>query len=477
MYESTVKKNTYFMALNQAGQQILAFILIKAAAGRLGDAGFGIYMFASAMSYFVLLSNDLGLATYITREVAKSKERAAALFVNGFALKLILLLISVPFLGVFLLISRSNPQKMWSVLAFGVFGLFTSMNQLCGAIYRAHERMEYEMAVTLFEKVIITVVGLWFVLNGYGVAFMCGAFSLASLVSFILNFSLIRSHFIHERASVSLALMKPLLTASLTFGLFWIITNVHERIDVLMLERLTNDAIVGWYTLAYKLILIAGLIPMILMTATFPRISRAVHHDPEEVKRIFRLGNKYLILIVLPMLVGTQFLARDICLFFGKDFARSGPVLRLLIFASGVDFFSIFLSGFLMAWNRQKRLLWLQCGALFLNVTANFILIPYFQHMGAALATLASRGLIFALCTFWVGSRMREFDLSALPFGLVSTGVMAIFLWVWQGPLLARIGLAVFIYIGLLLLMGGIRPAEIFMVRRNRNDEGNTYDE
>ena len=474
MYEGTVKKNTYFLAVNQAGQQILAFILIKAAAGRLGDSGFGIYMFASAMSYFVLLSNDLGMATYITREVAKSKERAAALFTNGFALKLSLLLISVPFLGVFLLISRSNPQKMWSVLAFGVFGLFTSMNQLCGAIYRACERMEYEMAVTLFEKVIITAVGLWFVLNGYGVAYMCAAFSFASLVSFILNFTLVRSRFIHGRASVSWGLMKPLLAASLTFGVFWIITNVHERIDVLMLDLMTNDAIVGWYTLAYKLILIAGLIPMILMTATFPRISRAVHHDPEEVKRIYKIGTKYLILIVLPMLAGTQFLARDICLFFGKDFARSAAVLRLLIFASGVDFFSIFLSGFLMAWNQQKRLLWLQFAALCLNVTANFILIPYFLQMGAAMATMASRGLIFALCTIWVVSRLREFDLSALPFGLVSTGVMAIFLYVWQGPLLARIVLAALIYIGLLLLMGGIRPAEIFMIRRKRHDEGKT---
>jgi O-antigen/teichoic acid export membrane protein len=239
---------------------------------------------------------------------------------------------------------------------------------------------------------------------------------------------------------------------------------------VLMLERLTDDAIVGWYTLAYKLILVAGLIPVILMTATFPRISRAVHDDHDEVNRIFRLGTKFLFLIVMPMIVGTMFLADKICLFFGDDFGPSGNVLRLLIFASGIDFFSIFFSGFLMAWDQQKRLLWLQCAALCLNVATNFILIPHFQHQGAALATLASRGLIFALCTIWISRRLGSPDYRALPLGIVSTGVMAIFLWIWQGPLLLRIVLAMLIYGAPLFLMGGIRPSEI-LIRQGDDSE------
>jgi len=459
------------MAIMQGGQQILAFILVKVAADRLGDTGFGIYMFAAVMSYFVLLLNDLGLVTYITREVSKARDKTTTLFTNGFALKITLLVLSLPFLGVYLYISRSDPEKMRAVLAFGVFGLFSSLNQLCAAVYRGHERMDYEMAVTLFEKVLITTAGMWFVVRGRGVVALCMAFGGASIVSFIINLSLVRLKFLHERAQIRWSVMKRLFGSALAFGLFWIITNVHERVDVLMLERLTNDAIVGWYTLAYKLILVAGLIPVILMTATFPRISKAVHNDPDEVKRIYRLGLKYLLLIVLPMITGTLFLADHVCLFFGEDFGPSGNVLRLLIFASGVDFFSIFFSGFMMARDQQKRLLWLQCAALCLNVVANFILIPRFQHMGAAMATLISRGLIFALCTFWIARSLGRPDYRALPLGVVSTGVMAIFLWKWQGPLFFRIGLAILIYGGLLLLMGGIRPSEILIESKDDDEQ------
>ena len=463
MYSGTVKRNTYFLAVNLAGQQILAFILIKVVADRLGDTGFGIYMFAAVMSYFVLLLNDLGLVTYITREVAKQRDRAGILFANGFALKLILLIFSLPFLGFYIYLLRSEPDKMWAVAAFGIFGLFSSLNQLCGAIYRGYERMEYEMAVTLFEKILITVFGMWFVLRGGGVASLCSAFAGASVVSFIINLSFVRFKFLHEWTRIQQGMMKRLLGAAITFGLFWIITNVHERIDVLMLERLTDDATVGWYTLAYKLILVAGFVPMILMNAAFPRISKVVHTDQEEVRRIYRLGMKYLMLIVLPMIVGVLLLADEICLFFGDDFGPSGVVLRLLIFASGVDFFSIFIAAFIMAWNQQKRLLWLQFAALCLNIIANFILIFYFQHRGAAMATLASRGLIFALCVFWMIRRLGLPDFRAVPFGIVSTGVMAIFLWGWQGPLLLRIGVAAMIYGTLLLLLGGIRPSELLM--------------
>ncbi|MBN2104180.1 flippase [bacterium] len=458
-----MKKNTYFLALTQAGQWILAFILIKVVAERLGDAGFGIYMFASVMSYFVLLLNDLGLVIYITREVAKTRDQAASLFSNGFVLKLMLLILSLPFLGVYLYISRSEPDKMWAVLAFGVFGLVSSFNNLCSAIYRGFERMEYEMVVRLFEKMLVAVFGIWFVLRGGSVVGLCLAFAGASIVSFIINLSLVRLKFLHQWAPVRWRLMKQILGTAIVFGLFWIITNIHERVDVLMLEQMTDNATVGWYTLAYRLIMVVGLIPVILMNATFPRISKVAHKDPEEVQRIYQLGMKYLMLIVLPLIVGVLLLSDEICLFFGSDFGPSGSVLRLLIFAAGVDFFSIFFAAFLMAWDQQKRLLWLQGGALCLNVIANFILIPHFQYMGAGIATLASRGLIFAMCSIWVFRRLRGPKLRALLFGIVSTGGMALFLWIWKGPLLIRIGLATAIYGTVIFLMGGIRPAEIFI--------------
>ncbi|MBN1779901.1 flippase [bacterium] len=469
MQSGLIKKNTFFLSISQAGQMVLAFLLTWVAAKKLGVSRFGIYMFASIMSYFLFLLNDLGVVTYVVREVSKARDRAGDYYKNGLILKWILLLILVPLLWLYIKLSGFGPEKMWAVLAFSVFGFFFSMNQLCYAVYRAHERMHYEMLSNLFEKVLITGAGLILLYRGYGVVALCGAFGAASILNFAVNSVLVQRRFLHGSGQTNWPFMMHLLKASFLFGLFWILTNVHERFDVLMLERMTDDTIVGWYTLAYKLILVANIIPIVLTTAALPRISRSVHDDPDETSRIYGLGMKYLFFIALPMIVGTLFLAEDICVFFRKEFSASGNVLRLLIFASGIDFFSIFFSAFLIAWNRQRHLTLLQAGALILNLCMNFVLIPKYQHIGAAAATLGSRGLIFALCTVWVARRFR-FPMNALVPGVVSTGIMAIFLWVWKGPLFGAIGLALCIYAGMLLLMGGIRPSEI-LIKKNGQSE------
>ena len=188
--------------------------------------------------------------------------------------------------------------------------------------------------------------------------------------------------------------------------------------------------------------------------------------NDEQVQNIFQIGFKYLFYVAVPMLVGTVFLADKMILFFGEGFADAAAALRILIFAAGVDFFSVFFAGFLMAWNRQRDLTLLQAGALILNVVVNLILIPRYGHVGAAAATMLSRGIIFIVCFLWVFKRLRLTELRPLGLCLISTAVMAAFLAYVKIGLFFSIGLSILIFGGVLYLMGGIRMEEVMVIRR-----------
>jgi O-antigen/teichoic acid export membrane protein len=108
----------------------------------------------------------------------------------------------------------------------------------------------------------------------------------------------------------------------------------------------------------------------------------------------------------------------------------------------------------------------LQAGALILNVVVNLILIPRYGHVGAATATLLSRGIIFIVCFGWVFKQLRLTELRPLGLCLISTAMMAAFLTFVKVGLFFSIGLSMLIFGGVLYLMGGIRMEEVMVIRR-----------
>ena len=86
---SSLKKNTYFIFTGQAIQMVLSFILVPIAARFLGEDGFGKYSLGMTISYLVLMINDLGINTYITREIAKRNDELNKYYANALIIKIL----------------------------------------------------------------------------------------------------------------------------------------------------------------------------------------------------------------------------------------------------------------------------------------------------------------------------------------------------------------------------------------------------
>jgi len=201
-----VKKNTYFIGFSQFVQLALGFFLFLVVARRVGDEGLGIYTFGTVMYYFIFLFNDFGIATYFTREVSRDRKLVESYFINGFALKGALILVSVAFLSIYLVLFPFSHMKMWVVILFGVYGLFYSFNQLCYATYRAFEKMEYEMTVQIIEKILIVGLGVFALYQGYGLIALAAIYGGVSLISLGINLFWTKRQFFHQKASVDFSL-------------------------------------------------------------------------------------------------------------------------------------------------------------------------------------------------------------------------------------------------------------------------------
>jgi polysaccharide transporter, PST family len=187
------------------------------------------------------------------------------------------------------------------------------------------------------------------------------------------------------------------------FGDSWplIISGVSSllylRLDVLMLGAMAGDFEVGIYSAATRISEAWYFIPMIIASGVQPLILRL--HISDNAQYSQRLGQLYALMAwssvsiaVLVSFIGPIIIS----LLFGSAYAAAAPVLIVHIWAGVPVFLGVASSQFLTAENLARISLYRTGLGLLANVLLNFVLIPRFGALGAALATVIS----YTIATF-----------------------------------------------------------------------------
>ena len=194
----------------------------------------------------------------------------------------------------------------------------------------------------------------------------------------------------------------------------------------------------------------------VFLNTTFPVMSEAVAptsrarpaRDPELHRGLRGAG--------APLVAGGLVLAPQIVeLAGGDDFTDAAEPLRILLVAGALAWVNGVFGFALIAKERQASALWLNLSALTFNIGLNFLLIPRYGIVAAAIVTVASEMLIL------VGSyplMRRHFGFFPVPRTLVpalaAAAVMGGLLWLLDAaPLPVLVPLGAALYGGLLWLL------------------------
>ncbi len=456
-------RNTFFSALTQGWQMLMALILFKTATVGLGESGFGVYTLAMTLMYFVLLFDDFGVTTLVTRDIARRPAESRSVLAGAMGLKLLLVPISFAFLGIYTTLTKPDAETTRVIWIVAVYGLSSSFTQLVFAVFRGHERMQYETLTILVEKTLSTALCVAAVRARLGLVPFALGFALAGAVSLGLSLLILRRRFHPADARMDVRRSGRLFRESLPFGLALFVTYSYGQLSVPILRQMRGDAAVGLYGAAQKLMSFTNLIPMIFATAFFPRLS-AVSADREETSRVFTLGLKVLFMIAVPLVPGVLLTAdRLILLLADVRYATASAALRVLAFAAALNFFNVYLASLYNAVNRQRLFLAFEAGALACNIVFNILLIGRFSFMGAAWTTLITEACMFLPAMGWALARLvRITEWAVWPRVLAATAVMTVFLSATTGSaVLLAVPAAVAVYAAALLAFRAVSLSEI----------------
>ncbi len=470
-------KNSAWLFGAEATAKIIGLATQIIAARYLGDKGYGNFSLAFALSGIFIVFLDMGLSIYVGKQVSRHPEKANQYLKSVFHLKKYLALPVVGVLAclVWFMSGESNIQIV--VCAIGLALVLNGFTEMYLAVFRAFEWMSLVCILLIIQRTLFFALGYISLLMGYQVV----PFSILFLVVSILSLLLARWN-MKRRSAVGEVLIdwqlsKTILRDSLPACGIFLFSYVYFRIDAVFVYFLLGEAETGWYNAAFKWVEVLALLVASIRSALFPALSRTYHVGDDQFKRIGKEAVRYLLMIGLPLTVGTYVLAPQLVgLLYGDLYEATIQILQIMALVFFLIYLNEFMVYFLLSADRFGEVLKVVVGGSVLNIALNFWTIPKWGVNGAA----AAAGITELLLFFMLYNCMSRFS-GSIPFlkliwkPTFSALAMGIVLDKISWPLFPSIFVGGVVYLVLLLLLRAFNDYDFQVVKNifNRTDENN----
>jgi O-antigen/teichoic acid export membrane protein len=377
----------------------------------LGPEGMGRYTFAVVVIGYLDIFANFGLGTLLTREVARDRSVANRYLGNTLAMRLVLWGLSLPLMAL-LLGPGAGPMGITSDVALAIvllaLGLLPSLaSGALSALFQAYEKFEYPAAVTVLTTILKIAFGVAVLVVGWGIVGLAGVSVVVNLITLAVLMVLLagvqgaQPDIDAWGKELQPSFCKKLLRLSYPLMLNNLLNSVFFRVDSLMLKPMAGDAALGWYGTAYKFIDGLGVISSSFTLALFPLFSQYAQVDREKLARTFGFALKLLLMVSLPISVGTTLIAYDVISIFAGDayLPHSAIALQILIWFLPFSFANGVTQYLLIAINQQRFITGSFLVATSFNLVTNLLMIPILGYAGAAITTILSE--LVLMVPFW----------------------------------------------------------------------------
>lgn len=164
---------------------------------------------------------------------------------------------------------------------------------------------------------------------------------------------------------------------------------LYMRMDQIMIGNLIDNAAVGVYSVAVKMIEVWYFFPIAIVSSFFPKIIKSKENSEREYNDKMQLLYDALVIIGIALAVFVTFISSYIIIFFfGEKYSASIGVIKIYAWVSIFYFLSSasgrwYINERLQMFALTRNLLGLLVGAIL-----NYLLIPIYGIIGSAYATL-----------------------------------------------------------------------------------------
>lgn len=385
--------NSLWLISDRLITSLVGLLVVAVVARYLGPSEFGLlsYTFSTALLFAVV--GQLGLDGLVIREIVNRPDDVPRVLGTVFVLKFSGHLLGAAGLVVYALSIDVHSTERAMLFLAAAFIPLASLSGFFGLWFHSRVQARYSAISSSISALLVGLGKLGLVWIGAAVMAFAAANVVQMLIAAMLSF-----RFYKQKKGPPLsawrfspALAKVLLGESWMLFLGTIFAFIYLKIDMIMLRWLAGPAEVGTYAVAATLSEAAYFAPAAVVASVFPKLIESAKADQDLFGRQLQTVFDILWLAGLGMIAVMFLFGGPLIRFlFGPEYNPSVPVLLVHVLSAPFFFMRIaFTRWTIIGGGATFFMLTEGLGAL-TNVAFNFLLIPHYGSIGAALATLVS---------------------------------------------------------------------------------------
>jgi len=331
--------NFISLSVLQGANYLLPLITLPYLVRVLGAEKFGLIMFAQAfIMYFVILT-DYGFNLSATREISinrENKEKVSEIFSSVMTIKFILLILSFILLSI--IIFSINKFKQDWIIYYLTFGMVIGQVLFPIWFFQGMERMKYITFLNIISKLIFTISIFIFIHQISDYVYVPLINSLGFIVAGIIALWIILKEFKLKIYIPTILTLAKYLKDSSQFFLSRVSVSIYTATNAFILGLLTNNTMVGYYSIAEKLYLALQQVYQPIVNTLYPYVAHK--KNVNLYKKIFRFVSiaNFSFALILFLLAYPL-----INIIFGEGLEISANIFRILLLSAIVVVPSILL--------------------------------------------------------------------------------------------------------------------------------------
>lgn len=493
--ESKIAKGSFIVLIGTFIFRIGGFLYRLILTWLLTAADYGILGLTLPFQNFLNITASGGLpsaiAKYVSEYSALNQEQMEQQVIRT-SFKLIIIMAAIAATIMYLIAEPiaigwwHKPSALLPLQLVAVITPFSVIVGLYRGVFQGYYQMTNILITKAFEQLGMICFAVLFVLIGWRVA---GAvlgtvlgFLMASLSAVWLFRRDVTSKFKTKRKKISRSEEWKIMVMLLKFSIPVVITGLAEvllyDIGTLFIGAYLASNYAGYYTNASAIARLPLIVSMSVATSALPAASEAFSlQNKELLTKYIHQSYRYVILLVLPLCVGTAVFASPILgLLFGSEYTLGAVALQILVL--GMLCFAVYTISASITQGLGKPvipMIALIIGVI-IQTVFSYLLVPRYDINGAALATSISTAFIMIVCIVYThkvsGVKFRTAAFLKILIASLIMGAVCMLVPKTYWGIFVGVAVGVVVYIAALILVKGLQRDDLKLLYKMAEKSG-----
>lgn len=381
-------KNSIWIIAERIFQAAISLILTMLTSRYLGPSNYGILNYGATFVTLFLVIMKLGLDTTIVNELINNRDKEGTILGTSIIMRLISGFISTLVMLIIVFVLQSKSKLILITTLLQSITIFFQVFNILDYWFQSHLQSKYVSIAKAISYLLVAGFKVFLLVTGKSVEWfaLAAGFDYFAVAILLLLFYKKNGTQVFK---IDFKLGKYLLKNSYHFIISGIMVTIYTQIDKIMIGSMIDETELGFYSAALMICNMWVFLPEAILTSARPTVFEAKKKNKDIYLK--RLKQTYAIIFwtcIACSLIICVFAKYIILIIYGNKYLASTSVLRLLIWYVPFSQLGLARGIWIVSEGKNKYTKKYMFWGMITNIILNYILIPYYGILGAALATI-----------------------------------------------------------------------------------------